>query len=579
MGVAVGARRGWTPRPLALLGDERLGRLAAAGHERAFAVVYERHHQALYRYCRSILRHDPDAQDALQSTFTAAFAALARGERDAPIRPWLFRIAHNEAISALRRRRPVTDLTEATNASTRSVEDQVAERAEIDLLVHDLRRLSERQRSALVMRELSGLSHEEIAIALGTSVGAAKQTIYEARRNLFEFAEGRAMDCDEIRRTISDGDGRALRSRRVRSHLDECSGCALFSTSIATRTAQLGALAPALPGIAAVGLLQRIASGHAAGASGVAGHGASASGLAGHGAGASGLAGAAAGKAASAGLAANALAGVAVVASATVGVTIGLGRLVDDGPRATMRPVVPPATAAPRTHGAQLRIRTAGSAGSPAAAPDADDLAQASSLTAHRRALALAGGRMPGSTSSAGGRASSTAPGRAGPGHKGGRVGAGAGSTSQAASGQARRGNGPPPWAGSGKPPWAGSGKPPWAGSGKPPSAGSGKPADAGAGRPPWAGSGRSKTAGSGAPAEASGRPDTAGPPPWAASGRGAANGRGASSHGKGSSAANAGNVDTTAQQSATPQTSSTSASSAPGGPPDTPPGQAKHHS
>ncbi|MGH2881991.1 MAG: RNA polymerase sigma factor, partial [Solirubrobacteraceae bacterium] len=192
MPIAARTSAGAGTAPLRLLGDERLARLAAAGHARAFAIVYERHHQALYRYCRSIVRNDADAQDALQSTFTAAFAALARGGRDVPIRPWLFRIAHNEAVSALRRRRPTAELTAASDYGTTSVEDQVAERAELGLLLRDLRELHERQRSALVMRELSGLSHDEIALALQTSVGAAKQAIYEARRSLFEFAEGRA---------------------------------------------------------------------------------------------------------------------------------------------------------------------------------------------------------------------------------------------------------------------------------------------------------------------------------------------------------------------------------------------------
>src|ERR1700745_2297433 len=179
MAVAAGTREGPRIRSFALLGDERLARLAAAGHERAFTVMYRRYHQPLYRYCRSIVRDDSDAQDALQSAFAAAFAALARGQRDAPIRPWLFRIAHNEAISLLRRRRPTADLSAASGAWTASTEDQVAERTELRTLLHDLDRLTERQRSALVMRELSGLSHEEIATALGTSVGTAKQTIYE----------------------------------------------------------------------------------------------------------------------------------------------------------------------------------------------------------------------------------------------------------------------------------------------------------------------------------------------------------------------------------------------------------------
>src|SRR5437588_5103996 len=126
MAIAAGTREGWMPARFGVLGDERLARLAAAGHTRAFAVVYERHHQALYRYCRSILRHDADAQDALQSTFAAAFAGLARGQCDAPIRPWLFRIAHNEAVSLLRRRRPTAELSALNDACSASVEEQVA---------------------------------------------------------------------------------------------------------------------------------------------------------------------------------------------------------------------------------------------------------------------------------------------------------------------------------------------------------------------------------------------------------------------------------------------------------------------
>ncbi|MBV9000526.1 MAG: sigma-70 family RNA polymerase sigma factor, partial [Solirubrobacterales bacterium] len=251
---------------------------------------------------------------------------------DAPIRPWLFRIAHNESVSALRRRRPTAELSAAANTSSASVEDQVAERAELQALLGDLRKLTERQRSALVMRELSGLSHEEIAIALGTSVGAAKQTIYEARRSLFEFAEGRAMDCDEIRRKVSDADGRALRGRRVRSHLRECSPCRSFAEAIPARSADLRALAPAMPMLAAVGVLERIAGASAGGGAGAsAGHAAVGGGA--------GLVGAAVGKTAGAALTANALAGATVVASATIGVTLGMGSLVqsEHHPRAQRR--------------------------------------------------------------------------------------------------------------------------------------------------------------------------------------------------------------------------------------------------
>ena len=299
-------------RPLyPVLGDERLARLVGDGNKQAFAPLYERYYQQLYRYCRSIVHDDLDAQDALQSTFASAFAALRKGQRDAPLRPWLFRIAHNEAVSVIRRRRPAKDLSEASDRCCDSVEEQAGDRARFATLLRDLAELPERQRSALVMRELSGLSHEEIALVLGTSVGAAKQTIFEARRSLSEFAEGRVMACDEVRKVVSDADGRSLRSRRVRAHLSDCAGCAEFAAAIATRSADLRAFSPALPATAAAAVLARslgAGSGHSGG-------------------GAAGLAAGTAGKTAGAALAAKAMAGVVIVAAGTAGAAAGVSQI------------------------------------------------------------------------------------------------------------------------------------------------------------------------------------------------------------------------------------------------------------
>lgn len=246
------------PLPAGLLSDDRLARLVSEGNERAFGTLYARFHQPLYRYCHSMLRHEADAQDALQSTLAAALVALRRGQRDAPVRPWLFRIAHNESISLLRKRRPTGELSETLEAATLSVEAAADERQRLSQLVADLQELPERQRGALVMRELNGLSHEEMAQALGISVGAAKQTVFEARRALAEFEEGRAMACEQIQRLISDGDRRALRGRRVRAHLRECSACGAFATAIPQRRTALLALSPALPAATAAGLFTRV---------------------------------------------------------------------------------------------------------------------------------------------------------------------------------------------------------------------------------------------------------------------------------------------------------------------------------
>ena len=244
--------------------DAALTSRAVQGRPNAFAVLYERHHQALYRYCRSIVGHDEDARDAVQNAMTSAFAALQNEERDFELKPWLFRIAHNEAISLLRRRGDVAALDEAGELGCDSLQQAVDDRADLAQLGADLRQLSERQRSALVLRELSGLTHGEIATVLETTPRAVKQVIFEARRALQELHEGRAMNCGAVCRALSDGDGRIRRSRRLRAHLRACDGCAAFSAGLRHRPAQLAAIAPALPLGAATALAATVLPGNAA---------------------------------------------------------------------------------------------------------------------------------------------------------------------------------------------------------------------------------------------------------------------------------------------------------------------------
>jgi RNA polymerase sigma factor (sigma-70 family) len=243
--------------PIALLGDDRLARLVESGSERAFAVIYERYHQRLYRYACSILHDGDDAHDALQSTLARAFSALQRGQLDAPLCPWLFRIAHNEAISLIRRRR-VEDDTEASERCVPSADESARERRRLAALVADLRELPERQRSALVMRELSGLSHKEIAASLGISVHTVRHAILQARRSLVECEEGRLMPCQDAQRMISSGDGRMLRRWRMRSHLRCCTACAALADTIPERRADLQALFPPLSPVLAASLLARL---------------------------------------------------------------------------------------------------------------------------------------------------------------------------------------------------------------------------------------------------------------------------------------------------------------------------------
>jgi len=256
-------------RPVRLLTEAGLARRAAAGDTAAFAEIYRRHHQAIYRFCRSMLVSAEDASDALQSTMAAALRALPGERRAIDLRPWLFCVARNECITLLRGRRPTAGLEAVESLpAPSSGEDAVAVRGRLRELVGDLQALPERQRSALVMRELSGLDYEAIAVALETTAATAKQVVYEARRALHELAEGRSMLCEAVRRTLSDGDGRVRRGRKLRSHLRACSVCNAFALAIGRRGADLALLAPPLPAPVPIGIISSLLGVKAGGSGG-----------------------------------------------------------------------------------------------------------------------------------------------------------------------------------------------------------------------------------------------------------------------------------------------------------------------
>jgi RNA polymerase sigma factor (sigma-70 family) len=238
--------------------DDTLRTMAARGNADAFGAIYERHWKALYRYCCSILGHAEDAGDALHNTMAKAWEALRRAEPEAPLRPWLFRIAHNEAVSVLRRRRMDGTLDEASIVATAGVEETLELRERLTTLRADLAALPERQRGALLLRELCGLRHTEIAVVLAVSPATARQTIYEARVALFEAEAGRGTACEAIQKALSDGDGRVRRGRRIGAHLRTCQLCTGFEARLRRHPSELAALVPPLPAAASLGGLARL---------------------------------------------------------------------------------------------------------------------------------------------------------------------------------------------------------------------------------------------------------------------------------------------------------------------------------
>lgn len=252
---------------LSVLPDERLVQRAAEGDERAFAAIFRRHHQALYRFCMAIVGNSDDAQDALQNTMVKVLRALPGEERRIELKPWLYRIAHNESVELLRRRRDTPELDAELPSPEPGVNERAETRERLRRLLADLDELPERQRETLVMREMAGLGFAEIGTAIGASDAVARQALYEARKSLRQMDEGRRMSCDAVARALSDGDGRVIRGREVRAHLRACPDCRRFHEEIKERRHDFAAIAP-LPAIAAAGILQGLLGGGAGGSGG-----------------------------------------------------------------------------------------------------------------------------------------------------------------------------------------------------------------------------------------------------------------------------------------------------------------------
>src|SRR5437868_13944065 len=168
-----------------------------------------------------------DAEDALQDVFLRAYASLRADDRPLALRAWLYRVAHNRCIDQLRR--PVPASADVYDVSRSPVPDPLEEterREDLRRLVEDVRRLPEQQRSALLMRELEGLSYSELAAAHDVSVPAVKSLLVRARMGLVQAAEARDTTCPEIRADLALAHGRGVRANgRAGRHRRDCDGC------------------------------------------------------------------------------------------------------------------------------------------------------------------------------------------------------------------------------------------------------------------------------------------------------------------------------------------------------------------
>ncbi|HAV75239.1 MAG TPA: RNA polymerase sigma factor RpoE [Limnobacter sp.] len=168
-----------------------------AGDKLAFNLLVNKYHRRVARLLTRMVRNQEDIEDVVQETFIKAYRAIGNFRGDSAFYTWIYRIAINTAKNLLvtQGRRPST-LKESNDGDSETFEDNAAlsnidtpeslyQTKQIGEAVNEaMAALPEELRSAIVMREIDGLSYEEIAAAMDCPIGTVRSRIFRARESI-----------------------------------------------------------------------------------------------------------------------------------------------------------------------------------------------------------------------------------------------------------------------------------------------------------------------------------------------------------------------------------------------------------
>lgn len=174
--------------------DAVLARRAGLGDRHAFGAIVDRHGPALYRYARRMLDDPRDTEDCVQEAFAAAWTSLPHFEGRSTVRTWLFAVTAHK-VRTLQRRRSRTALplpyVPDEEIDPRAIDPQRwAEGTDLMQALHAaLRELPPGPRSTWLLREVEGLSYDQIAEVSGTTTSTVRGQLHRARAHLIQRME------------------------------------------------------------------------------------------------------------------------------------------------------------------------------------------------------------------------------------------------------------------------------------------------------------------------------------------------------------------------------------------------------
>jgi RNA polymerase sigma-70 factor, ECF subfamily len=165
---------------------------ARAGDAAAFERIMLLHERMVLRTAQRLLMNSEDAKDAAQEVFLKMHKNLGRFRDNKDLGPWLYRMTVNVCLDSKRRRKAGVPLEEAAEPwdSAPDPEEALSAAQDRTLVNAALRRLPERERAAIVLRDLEGWSTAETADILGSSEGTIRSQISTARTKIKRFIAG-----------------------------------------------------------------------------------------------------------------------------------------------------------------------------------------------------------------------------------------------------------------------------------------------------------------------------------------------------------------------------------------------------
>jgi RNA polymerase sigma-70 factor (ECF subfamily) len=181
------------PRDAGLDGLDERGLVDAclANRPGAFDLIVERHRRSIYQLCYRFVGNHEDASDLSQDVFLRAYRGLGNFRGQSSLATWLYRIAVNVCLNRVSAKAPASEPLDDGRGERQFVDSSAESAAERMLRAERgarvraaIARLPRKQRATLILRAYHEMSHQEIAEALGSSVGAVKANFFHALGSL-----------------------------------------------------------------------------------------------------------------------------------------------------------------------------------------------------------------------------------------------------------------------------------------------------------------------------------------------------------------------------------------------------------